>query len=137
LWIEYESFGVGVEIDETPALFDDVPGARSWPIYADSARPETISYLRRQQFNIMPADKWPGCEEDGIAHLRGFKVIHIHQRCKHMQQEARLYSYKLDRVTGEVLPILIDKNNHGWDATRYSLNGYIQHRGGLGVWERL
>lgn len=137
LWIEYEAYGVGVEIHETAQLYDSVPGSRNWPIYADSSRPETISYLRREGFNIMPADKWDGCVEDGISHLRGFKQIHIHQRCKHVQQEARLYSYKLDRVTGEVLPILIDKNDHCWDATRYSLNGYIQHRGGLGVWERL
>lgn len=137
LWIDYEAFGYGVEIDETPQLFDSVPGARDWPIKADCSRPETISYMRRQGFNIAPADKWPGSVEDGIAHVKGFRKIHIHTRCKRMQEEARLYSYKVDRVTGEVLPIIVDANNHGWDAVRYSLDGYIQSRGGAGIWAKL
>ena len=129
LWIEYEAFGVGVEIDELPQLYDSIPGSRDWPIKADNARPETISYLRRKGFNISAAEKWTGCVEDGIAHLKGFKEIVIHDRCKHVQQEARLYSYKKDSKTGEILPIIVDKHNHGWDATRYSLDGYIMARG--------
>jgi phage terminase large subunit len=137
LWMSHEAYGVGVEIDETPELFDSVPGARENKIWADGSRPETISYIRRQGFNIEAADKWPGCEEDGIQHIKAFREVHLHQRMKHTLQEARLYSYKRDRVTGEILPILIDKNNHCWDATRYSLNGVIQNRGGLGVWLKL
>ena len=137
LWIDHEAFGYGVEIDETPALFDSIPLARSWPIKADCARPETISYMRRQGFNIAPADKWPGSVEDGIAHLKGFRKIYVHERCKHLQDEFRLYAYKTDRITGEVLPVILDKNNHGIDAIRYGLDGYIQARGGLGVWAKL
>ncbi len=120
-----------------PGANDIGPGSRSWPIYADRSRPETISYMARQSFNISAADKWPGSLEDGVAHLKGFVRIHIHERCKHMQQEARLYSYKVDRVTGVVLPIICDSWNHGWDAVRYGLNGYIQKRGVSAQWERL
>lgn len=137
LWIDREAFGYRVEIDETPQLFDSIPGAREWPIKADSARPETISYMRRRGFNIAAAAKWHGSVEDGIAHIKGFRKIHIHERCKHMQEEARLYSYKVDRVTGEILPIIVDAHNDGWDAVRYGLDGYIQSRGGLGVWAKL
>lgn len=149
LFVTHEAFGYQVELDDLPALFEGgysqdgsrhfegVPGAKEWPIKADSARPETISYMRRQGFNISAADKWPGCVEDGVAHLKGFKRIVIHERCKHMSAEARLYSYKVDKVTGEVLPIIVDKHNHGWDAIRYSLDGYIQARGGHGVWAKL
>ena len=137
LFIDAEAFGYGVEIDETPQLFDRIPSSRQWPIKADSARPETISYMRRQGFNIEAADKWPGSVEDGIAHLKGFKQIVIHDRCKQMKEERRLYSYKVDRITGEILPVIVDKFNHGWDAVRYSLSGYIQRRGGLSVWEAL
>jgi phage terminase large subunit len=137
LFIEYEAYGHGVEIDETPALFDSAPGARAWPIKADSARPETISYMRRRGFNISAAEKWDGCVEDGIAHLKGFRQIVIHERCRHMQDERRLYRYKVDPKTGEVLPIIVDKHNHLWDAVRYSLDGYIQRRGGMGVWAKL
>ena len=137
LYIDAEAFGYGVEIDETAQLFDSIQTSRDWPIKADAARPETISFLRRQGFNITPADKWQGSVEDGIAHLKAFKQIIIHERCKHMQEEQRLYSYKVDKVTGEILPIIVDAHNHGWDAVRYSLDGYIQRRGGLGVWAQL
>jgi phage terminase large subunit len=137
LWISHEAFGYRVEIDETAQLFDSVPGARAWPIHADSARPETISYMARHGFNISAAEKWPGSLEDGVAHLKGFIRIHIHERCKHMQEEARLYAYKVDRITAEVLPIIVDANNHGWDAVRYGLDGYILRRGVNAQWERL
>ena len=127
LFIDYEAFGFGVEIDRLKdEIFDQVPGADTWPIKADSARPETISYVRRQGFNIAAADKWPGSVEDGVEHLRGFKRIVVHERCKHIAQEFRLYSYKVDRVSGDVLPVIADKHNHGIDALRYALDGYIK-----------
>lgn len=137
LHIEHEAFGHGVEIDETPALFDTVPGARDWPIKADSARPETISYMRRQGFQIDAAEKWQGSVEDGIAHLKAFKQIKVHPRCVNIAREFRLYSYKVDKKSGDVLPIIVDRHNHGIDAVRYSLDGYIQRRGGTGVWAKL
>ena len=126
LYIDYEAYGVGVEIDELPQLYRSVPGADKWPIKADSARPETISYLRnRCGFNIDGAEKWQGSIEDGIAYLRSFDQIVIHPRCKHTADEFRLYSYKTDKTPNEVLPIILDKNNHCIDAIRYGLDGYI------------
>lgn len=133
LYIEYEVYGVGVELDYMPAFYDKIPESRKWPIKADSARPETISYLKRQGFNISAAKKWQGSVEDGITHLRGFKQIIIHPRCKETAKEARLYSYKTDRITGEVLPIIEDKNNHCWDAVRYGLDGYITQKSNAGL----
>lgn len=133
LYIEYEAYGVGVELDHMPAFYDKIPESRKWPIKADSARPETISYLKRQGFNISAAKKWQGSVEDGITHLRGFKQIIIHPRCKETVKEARLYSYKTDRITGEVLPIIEDKNNHCWDAVRYGLDGYITQKSNAGL----
>jgi phage terminase large subunit len=129
LYIEYEAYGVGVELDELPAFYQSVPGAREWPIKADNSRPETISHVRRRGFVIDAAEKWPGSVEDGIAYLRSFEEIIIHERCKHMADEARLYSYKVDKQTGDVLPVVVDKHNHCWDAIRYALDGYIT-RGG-------
>lgn len=130
LYIENEACGVGVELDEMSSFYDSVPESRKWPIKADSARPETISYLKKQGFNISAAKKWQGSVEDGIAHLRGFKKIIIHPRCKNTIQEAKLYSYKTDRITDEVLPIIVDKHNHCWDAVRYALDGYITRKSG-------
>lgn len=137
LYVDHEAFGYRVEIDETPALFKSVPEAERWPIRADCSRPETISYMMRRGFNIAGAEKWDGSVEDGIAHLKGFKKIIIHPRCKHLIKEMSLYSYKVDRITQDILPILVDKHNHGIDALRYSLDGYIQQRGGIGVWKKL
>jgi phage terminase large subunit len=37
-----------------------------------------------------------------------------------------LYSYKTDRLTGDVLPIIVDKHNHCIDALRYSLEPLIK-----------
>lgn len=128
LYIEHEAYGVGVEIDETPDLFRSIPGSEKHVIRADNARPETISYMRRAGFNVRPAQKGKGSVEDGIAFLRGFKAIVVHPRCKHFINESRLYSYKTDRLSGDVLPIIIDNNNHLIDALRYALEP-VMHRG--------
>lgn len=133
LYIEREAYGVGVELDHMSAFYDEIPEARKWPIKADSARPETISYLKRQGFNISAAKKWQGSVEDGITYLRGFKQIIIHPRCKETAKEARLYSYKTDRITGEVLPVIDDAHNHCWDAVRYGLDGYITQKSNAGL----
>lgn len=137
LYIDYEAFGYNVEINETDKLLDSVPTFRTWPIKADNARPETISHLRNMGFNVSAADKWPGCVEDRIAHIKGFHRIHIHNRCEHMKQEASLYKWKVDKVTNEILPIPVDKHNHGWDSVGYGLDQYIKRRGALGVWANL
>lgn len=129
LYIVDEAWGLHVEIEEIPLMFDTVKDSRKWPIKADCARPETISAARRKGFNIGPAKKWPGSVEDGIMYLRSFDEIVIHERCIHMAEEARFYSYKVDRVTGEILPIIVDKWNHCWDAVRYALDGYIKKDG--------
>jgi phage terminase large subunit len=126
LFIDYEAGGVGIEIDEIPALFRLVPGADRWPIKADSARPEIISAMQRAGFNITAAKKWPGSVEDGIEYMRNFREIVVHERCKRVANEMRLYSYKTDRITGEILPIVVDANNHFCDSVRYALDGYIK-----------
>lgn len=137
LYVDREAYGMHVDIDNTPALFDQIETARDWPSKADSSRPETISYIRRQGFYIEAAEKWPGSVEDGIAHLRGFRRIVVHPRCEKTAEEARLYSYKLDPKTNDVLPIVVDKNNHCIDSLRYALDGLILRRGNLGVWAKL
>ena len=139
LYVDQEAYGVGVELDETPQLFESIKTSRSFPIKADCARPETISFMRRRGFNISPAKKWQGSVEDGLAVLKSFRKIVIHPRCKHAADEFRLYSYKIDKNNGDILPIIEDKNNHIIDALRYSLDGYIKGRGQMNInpgWEK-
>jgi len=137
LYIEYEAYGVGVELDEMPQFYDSIPEVRKWPLKGDNSRPETISYLSRQGFSMDAAAKWKGSVEDGVTYLKGFEEIIIHERCKHTADEFRHYSYKVDKKTGEILPIIADKFNHCIDAIRYGLDGYITSSDSLGTWAQL
>ncbi len=126
LYVEQEAYGIGVELNQIPQLFDSIPGSRQHVVRADNSRPETIFHVAQLGFNIVAAEKWPGSVEDGIGWLRHFESIVIHPRCKHTEEEARLYRYKTDPVTGDVLPIVIDKHNHCWDAIRYAMQPAIR-----------
>lgn len=128
LCVEHEAVAIGCDIDKTPALFDTVPDSRRHVIRADCARPETISYMKRAGFRIEGCPKWAGSVEDGIAHLRSYDKVIVHPRCRNFIQECRLYSYKVDKLTGEIRPDIVDKHNHGMDACRYALNPLIQKR---------
>lgn len=132
LYIDYEAWGFGVEVDELPQLYDSIDQSRRWPIYADSSRPETISYIHRQGFNIKPCKKWQGSIEDGIEFLKTFDIV-IHPRCKHIIDEFNHYSYKVDKQTGDILPVIVDSWNHGIDGLRYSLTGLIKGRGAMHI----
>lgn len=123
LFIDYEAYKIGCEIEQLPELFSRVPEAEKWPITADSSRPETISYLRRNGFDrIRPSIKGPGSVEEGIAFLQSYDIV-VHPRCVHIADELATYSYKKDKLTGEPIPQLEDKNNHLIDALRYALEG--------------
>jgi phage terminase large subunit len=60
--------------------------------------------------------------------LRGFEKIVIHPRCKHTADEFGSYRYKTDKITGEIFPVPIDKNNHLIDALRYALEEYCKKK---------
>lgn len=129
LWIDHEAYQVGLDIDCTAELFDTVPDSRAHTIRADCARPETISYLQRHGYpRITGVQKWAGSVEDGIQHMRSYRTIVVHPRCTHTLDEMRLYSYKVDRLSGDILPQLVDAHNHCVDAIRYALAPLIRQR---------
>lgn len=129
LYVDYEAWAQGCEIERLPALFRQVPDAPRWPIRADSSRPELIRYMRRMGFVIKPCRKWPGSVEEGVTFLRSaFERLVIHPRCEHVAEELRLYSYKADKTTGEILPAILDKHNHCMDALRYAIEPIIRGR---------
>jgi phage terminase large subunit len=130
LLIDHEAYALGCDLDRTAALFDTVPDARKYTIRADCARPESISYLQRHGYpKIVACEKWPGSIEDGISHIRSYARIVIHPRCQHTIEEFRLYSYKVDRLSGDVLPDLVDKSNDLVDALRYAILPLIRPAG--------
>lgn len=147
MYVDYEAYAIGCEVDYLPFLFGGcqdeglqqlnraawesipvpyrawrgVPGARKWPSIADSARPETIDYLKRHGFPKMEsARKGPGSVEEGVEFLQSYDII-VHPRCRHAIDELSTYSYKTDRLTDEVLPVLEDKRNHIIDPLRYAV----------------
>lgn len=123
LYVDYEAYQVGCEIDRLPDLFLTVPEAEKWPITADSARPETISYMKRNGFPRMSAAiKGAKSLEEGVAWLQSLEIV-VHPRCQHAIDELSTYAYKTDPMTGKPVPILEDKNNHVIDALRYACEG--------------
>jgi len=132
LWIDYEAYGVGVDIDDLPDLFRSVPQSQTWPIIGDSQRPDVMSFLRKNGYVIQGAKKGAGSVESGVSFIRSFRGVVIHPRCKHAADEFKLYSYKTDRLTGEILPVLEDKHNHIIDALRYALERTMRAAGSIG-----
>jgi len=130
LYVEYEAGKIGLELDQTAQfMIERIPSFHKLPVRADSARPESISYLRRKGLpKIQPVKKWPGSVEDGVSHLRSYDEIVIHPRCKQVIDECRLYSYKTDKKTGDILDTIIDDNNHYIDAIRYALGPLIKQQ---------
>lgn len=141
LYVEHEAGRPGLENDDIAAyMIQRLPGIEKHTVRADSARPETISHVkstgngRRQALPlIIPVDKWAGSVEDGIAHLRGYAEIVVHPRCTAFLNEARLYSYKVDKNTGDPTTIIVDAHNHYMDASRYALGGLIRRPTRSGV----
>jgi phage terminase large subunit len=139
LLIDAEAYMVGCEIDRLSDLFDGLvcgchplrPSlcrapklhgwARAWESRADSARPETISYLKNHGYaRMVPATKGPNSVKEGVIFLQGYDII-IHPRCTHTVDEFTMYSYRTDPLTGTVIPILEDKKNHIIDPVRYAV----------------
>lgn len=139
LVIDREVYRIGCEIDDTPKLFDGLVcgcdyalphpcrypelhgDARKWETRADSARPETISYLQRHDYPlVVPATKGPNSVKEGVIFLQSYDII-VHSRCTHAINELTHYSYVVDKLTGAVTPYLEDKKNHVIDSMRYAV----------------
>lgn len=138
LWVRHEAGKAKLELDDTPAFIGGrIPGFADYVTRADNARPESISYLARHGLpRTVAVEKWKGSVEDGIAFMKSFDEIVIHPDCEQTAREFRLYSYKVDRLSGDILPVLVDANNHYIDAIRYALGPMVKqgfNYGMLGV----
>ena len=141
LFVDYAVYGIGWSVDDHIRAIRSVPGAAKHVIRGDSARPETINEIRIRakedyliDLRIEGVEKWKGSVEDGISWLRSTEEIVIHERCTRLAEEARLWRYKTDKLTGDPLPALEEGNEHGWDGTRYALAPLIRHGDGFEFW---
>lgn len=130
LYVERECGGIEIENDDMAALLiKELPEIEKHVVVADNARPELISHLKKRDPNgnrpnlpkIEPCAKGKGSVEDGISFMKTFDEIVVHARCKETIKEFRMYSYKVDRLSGDVLTDIVDKWNHYMDAIRYAL----------------
>ena len=130
LYIDHSVSKVGLELDHTAEfLKSGLPGIESHTIRADSARPESISYLKRHGLpRIEGVKKGAGSVADGIAHLKSYDEIIVHPRCSDLLTEFRLYSYAVDRHSGDVLPKIVDAHNHSIDALRYAIEPMMRQK---------
>jgi phage terminase large subunit len=130
LYVEAEAWAVKCDNDKLPALFRRIDGSDREIIRADSARPDQISHMQKNGFpRITACEKGKGSVEDGIAHMRSYERIVVHPSCTHTEQEMRLYSYKVDKLSGNVMADVVDKNNHCIDALRYALEPLMKKKG--------
>lgn len=130
LYFEKEYYSVGDEIDKIGGgILKAIPEAATHVVRGDSARPDIISYLRRptnqsggsgQIPRLEGAEKGKGSVLDGIEFMRSHELV-VHPRCTNLLQELRNYSYKVDRLSGDVLPDVVDDWNHLVDSSRYAL----------------
>ena len=130
LGIYRECGGTQVEVSDTaPLMLKAMPDAARHVVRGDAARPETVSAMKRSGIpRAESAPKWQGSVEDGIQHLRSYREIVVHPDCQEVTRETRLYSYKVDRHTGEIRPEPVDAMNHYIDAIRYALAPIIKKR---------
>ena len=137
LYIRNEAYKRELEIDDTEKYINQqIPGWNDYAIRADNARPESISYLKRHGMSrIVACEKGKGSVEDGIAFIRSFNKVVIHPDCKNTFNEFKTYSYKVDRLSGDILPVPVDANNHIIDALRYALEPIMKQS--TTVWDVL
>jgi phage terminase large subunit len=122
LYITHEAVKIGLEIDHTMAFLEKhLPDVGNYTIYADNARPESISFLKRQGLSIKAVEKGKGSVEDGIEYIKSFDGVVIHERCLETINEFTHYSYKVDERSGDITNKIVDSNNHLVDALRYAL----------------
>ncbi len=128
LYIRYEAGKVGLELDDTASfILNHIPEFEKFTIRADNARPESISHVRRKGLPKIKGEPKLKIEE-GINFIRNFNKIIIHPDCKETIKEFSLYSYKIDKRSGDILPVIVDNNNHYIDAIRYALYPLISKR---------
>lgn len=113
-------------------LGDDVS---KYDVIADSSRPDDIAYLKQpinasggtyQIPRIKGSIKGKGSVEAGVEFIKSHENV-IHPDCPSVMKEFKLFSYRVDRQSGQVLPVLASGWDHGIDAGRYSLESVMRN----------
>jgi phage terminase large subunit len=127
LYVRYAKGKVKLELDDNADYFDCVPESRDYPLKADAARPEIISYMRRAGwFNMSAATKPADSVEFGVQWLLALDDIIIYPGdAEQAVDDFSKYSYVLHARTKEPTTHLAKKDDDSIDAVRYALNKLI------------
>jgi len=109
----YES---GLTMAALMAKMKELNVSRRLPIWADAARPEMITELRRNGFNVAAAKKGPSSVLYGIQTLAQYPIRAIGYN---LNREFRQYKWKLHSATGKTIQEPSSSDDHALDAVRY------------------
>lgn len=140
LYVDREVWALRLPIHDMPAFFagsdtheparwgndsgwPGLPGIMNYGIRCDSSGPAYIRHLNAAGIPATPATKGPNSIEQGVTWLQSYDII-VHPRCTRTIAELKSYRYKVDKKTDEVLPQILDMNNHVIDALRYAVELY-------------
>jgi len=135
LYVTHEAVECGLDTDLIPNfLVKHLPNVKNHTVWVDSSRPETISAINRQyvesiqqSLSAKGVEKGQGSVEDGIEHLKSYKMIYIHPRCVKLIDNFDRYSYKTDRK-GNILRDVDKVHDDGIDALRYAEEQIMKHK---------
>jgi len=113
------------DLGEAWGNFPPLQNGEQWRIYADSAQALITREMQKKGFNVTSTVKnWHGTKSSvqaGINYLRSFDEIVIHERCRETIKEAKYWRWKVDKASGDIIPVLVEGSDHIWDAVRYSM----------------
>lgn len=114
------------------AIGDD---ASRYDVIADSSRPDDIAYLKQpinasggtfQIPRVKGSVKGKGSVEAGVEFIKSHENV-IHPDCPNIAKEFKMFSYRVDRQSGQVLPILASGWDHAIDGGRYALEPVMRN----------
>jgi PBSX family phage terminase large subunit len=136
-WIYYERYVRGKTVAEHAAA---LPRENEVLYFADSADPQSIAQLKKEDFIVRKANKDIKFGINIVHEWIRSGRLHISSDCKALFQEAKLYRRKSTQVKeehevgdhdGGDPDIPIKKNDHALDSLRYTLVGVHKLIGGL------
>ncbi len=117
IFIDYEAHQFKCLPSATPSLLLTIPQSETYEIRCANDRPERVADLRAAGFNAVGVRREPNSEQEGVDFLADYQII-VHPRCPRTAEELRLFSRKIDPLTGKVLPVFEGKNDHCISALR-------------------
>lgn len=128
LFVDHALYKDKCEVVETPKTLRLVPESSNYTIRCDSARPEIISYLKKNGFPLATRSlKGANSIVDGISFINSFDLV-VHKRCDRLVEDLENYKYKVNKLTEEISNKPGDKFADGPDSLRYAVEAAMKKK---------